>query len=154
MAITTKARVDSVEVVAQGNERGDLESVPLATTGPDAAGLTEASVNRGSETGTGPADEKNKKDDTVTVSEVMSAGVDDSTEIADQSTEIMSHDVSNFDQYFMGFMLIIQDEIIEADAERSIEEPKNKEMFYKVARDFKAYDDSFLNLTAGDIIKV
>ena len=94
MAITTKARVDSVEVVAQGNERGDLESVPLATTGPDAAGLTEASVNRGSETGTGPADEKNKKDDTVTVSEVMSAGVDDSTEIADQSTEIMSHYVS------------------------------------------------------------
>ena len=54
----------------------------------------------------------------------------------------------------MGFMLIIQDEIIEADAERSIEEPKNKEMFYKVARDYKAATETFLNITAGDIIEV
>ena len=49
---------------------------------------------------------------------------------------------------------MIQDEIIEADAERSIEEPKNKEMFYKVARDYKAATETFLNITAGDIIKV
>ena len=90
MAITTKAQVDSVEVVAQGNEREDLESVLLATAAPDA----EARVDRVSETETGPADKNNEKDDTVTVSEVMPAGVDDSTEMTHQSTEIMSHDVS------------------------------------------------------------
>ena len=49
---------------------------------------------------------------------------------------------------------MIQDNIVEADAERSTEEPKNKEMFYRLARDYKAYTETFLNITAGDIIKV
>ena len=66
----------------------------------------------------------------------MSADIDDSTEMANQS--IISHDETH----------------LEAEAEASIDEPKNKEMFYKVAFDYEADSDNEFDLTEGDIIKV
>ena len=99
MAITTKARVDFAQVVAQGNKEADFKYDALPTTVSTAESITEANLGFCSDIGTGAVDESIEKANTVDATEVLPANDAETTDIMEQSNETMSHDfnVSNTD---------------------------------------------------------